>query len=83
YGVTTLVFAIMIDILLFWPIPSWKVSQPIELSIPAYLAQFLRPTIASAGIVAVVFLLHELLMHWSTYPRLAVEILAGGMVYCG
>ncbi|KZS50225.1 MULTISPECIES: lipopolysaccharide biosynthesis protein [Rhizobium] len=83
YGVTTIVFAIMIEVLLFWPITSWKVSQHIELSIPAYLAQFLRPTMASAGMVAVIFLLHELLIHWSPYPRLAVEILAGGMAYCG
>lgn len=33
--------------------------------------------------VAVVFLLHELLIHWSPYPRLAAEILAGGIAYCG
>jgi hypothetical protein len=32
--------------------------------------------------VAVVFLLHELLMHWSPYPRLAVEVLTGGLAYC-
>jgi hypothetical protein len=32
--------------------------------------------------VAVVLLLHESLIHWSPYPRLAVEIVAGGIAYC-
>ncbi|MDR9809783.1 lipopolysaccharide biosynthesis protein [Rhizobium hidalgonense] len=82
YGVTTVVFAIMIEVLLFWPITSWKVSRHIELSVGAYLMQFLRPSLACAGMVAVVLLLHESLVHWSPYPRLAVEIVAGGIAYC-
>ncbi|WP_088686779.1 lipopolysaccharide biosynthesis protein [Rhizobium sp. R634] len=81
YGVTIIVFAIMIQVLLFWPITSWKVSRHIDLSIGAYLMQFLRPSMASAGMIAVVLLLHEALIHWSAYPRLAVEILAGAIAY--
>ncbi len=83
FGVTTIVFAIMVEVLLFWPLTGWKVSKHIELGVGEYLLQFLRPSLACAGMVGAIFLLEESLVHWSSYSRLAAEIFVGGIVYCG
>jgi len=83
YGVQTIVFAIMVEVVLFWPVTSWKVSKHIELSVGEYLRQFLRPTIACLGMVAAVAILHRALINDPPFVRLSVEIFAGGIVYCG
>ncbi|MGY5810709.1 lipopolysaccharide biosynthesis protein [Rhizobium sp. LEGMi198b] len=81
YGVTTIVFALMLEVLLLWPVTLWMVSRLIALSVGAYFAQFLRPIAAYVGMLAAVLGASALLQDWSPASRLAIEISVGAIVY--
>jgi O-antigen/teichoic acid export membrane protein len=83
YGVATIVFALMLEVLLMWPITLWMVSKLIGLSIGAYFVQFLRPTAAYLGMLAVVLAVSAGLHDWPPAWRLISEILVGGIAYSG
>ncbi|MBB5575879.1 lipopolysaccharide biosynthesis protein [Rhizobium paranaense] len=83
YGVTTIVFALMLEVLILWPVTLWMVSQLIALSIGNYFAQFLRPIAAYVGMLAAVLGASALLQDWHPASRLAIEIPIGAIVYTG
>ncbi|MEF0942177.1 lipopolysaccharide biosynthesis protein [Rhizobium sp. BR 362] len=83
YGVTTIVFALMLEVLLLWPVTLWMVSRLIALSVGNYFAQFLRPIAAYVGMLAAVLGASALLQAWTPAARLAIEILIGAIVYTG
>jgi O-antigen/teichoic acid export membrane protein len=83
YGVTTIVMALMIEVLMLWPVTLWMVSRLISLSVGEYFGQFLRPTASYLGMLVVVLGLSTLLSDWPSAWRLAAEVLAGAIAYTG
>ncbi|MDL2406514.1 lipopolysaccharide biosynthesis protein [Rhizobium calliandrae] len=83
YGVATIVFVLMLEVLILWPVTLWMVSRLIALSIGKYFAQFLRPIAAYVGMLAAVLGASALLQDWSPAMRLAIEIPVGAIVYTG
>jgi O-antigen/teichoic acid export membrane protein len=83
YGVATIVFALMLEVLLMWPVTLWMVSRLIGLSIGEYFVQFLRPTAAYLGMLVVVLAASTVLGDWPPVWRLVTEILVGGITYSG
>jgi teichuronic acid exporter len=83
YGVGTIVFALMLEVLLMWPVTLWMVSRLIGLSIGSYFVQFLKPTAAYLGMLAAVLTVSAVLHEWAPAWRLIAEILIGGIVYTG
>ncbi len=82
-GVTAIVMALMIEVLLLWPVTLWMVSRLIDLSVANYFGQFLKPTAAYLGMLAVVLGASTLLQDWPAAWRLAMEILLGAITYIG
>ncbi|TXI03566.1 MAG: lipopolysaccharide biosynthesis protein [Rhizobium sp.] len=83
YGVTIIVFALMVEVLLLWPATLWMVSQLIGLSISEYFGQFLRPIAAYLGMLVAVVATGSALSEWPQAARLICEILVGGVAYSG
>jgi hypothetical protein len=59
------------------------VSRLISLSVLDYFGQFLRPTAAYIGMLAVVLGTSAVLADWAPVWRLLVEILVGAIAYSG
>jgi teichuronic acid exporter len=83
YGVGTIVFALMLEVLLMWPVTLWMVSRLIGLSIGSYFVQFLKPTAAYLGMLAAVLVVSAALHEWAPAWRLIAEIIVGAIVYTG
>jgi O-antigen/teichoic acid export membrane protein len=83
YGVSTIVFALMLEVLLMWPVTLWMVSRLIGLSIGSYFVQFLKPTAAYLGMLAAVLAVSAALHDWAPAWRLIAEIMVGAIVYTG
>jgi O-antigen/teichoic acid export membrane protein len=81
YGVTTIVFALMVEVLMLWPATLWMVSRLIGLSIPQYFGQFIRPIAAYLGMLVAVLAISSAMRDWSIASRLVCEILIGGITY--
>jgi O-antigen/teichoic acid export membrane protein len=81
YGVTAIVAALAVEVLLLWPITLWMVSRLISLSVLEYFGQFLRPTAAYVGMLSVVLATSHVLSDWQPASRLLVEILIGAIAY--
>ena len=81
YGITVIVAAMALQIILLWPITLWMVSRIIDLRISAYLLQFLGPTIAYLGLLSGTIGIGAVLPHASPTLRLIAEIATGGLFY--
>lgn len=81
YDVATIVFVMMLGVFVLWPVTLYMVSKLIGLSIWQYFAQFLGPTAACIGMLAVILALSAGLQDWPAGWRLAVEIVVGGTTY--
>lgn len=81
YGVTTVVFGLMVGVLLLWPVTLWMVSRLIGLSILEYFGQFLRPIAAYLGMLVAVLAISSALIDRPLAERLVCEVLVGGLAY--
>lgn len=82
YDVATIVCVMMLGVFVLWPITLAMVSKLIGLSVWQYFAQFLRPTAAYLGMLAVILMLQTVLVDWQPAARLTIEIVVGGITYC-
>ena len=80
-GVTVITFALMVQVLLFWPVTLWMVSRLVSLNVMEYLGNFLGPVIAYLGLFAAVFTVSTLSMERSPIWRLSAEVAAGAIAY--
>jgi teichuronic acid exporter len=81
FDVATIVCAMMVGVFVQWPVSLHMVSRLTGLSVWHYFAQFLRPTAACLGMLAVIVALSAALRDWPAAWRLAAEIVAGGLTY--
>ena len=80
-GIAYIVFALMIGVLLLWPVTLVMVSRLIGLSVGGYFRQFLAPLAAAAIMVAGVALVGSILSAQSPLVRLVAQVACGGIVY--
>jgi hypothetical protein len=81
FGVSRIAFALMMQVLLLWPITLVMVSKLIRLPVGEYFGQFLRPLIAVMAMVGCVAGIGALMPGQLPPVRLVVEILAGAAAY--
>ena len=82
-GVAMIAFALMVQVLILWPVTLWMVSRLIALSVLNYLRHFLRPGLAYLGLLAAVLASSAMLRDWSPVWRLVAEIAVGAIIYSG
>lgn len=82
YGVSTVVCVMMLGVFALWPITLYMVSKLIGLSVAQYFGQFLRPTAAYLGMLAVIMLASSAMSDWQPAIRLVIDIAVGGITYC-
>ncbi|WP_183874071.1 lipopolysaccharide biosynthesis protein [Rhizobium sp. BK491] len=81
YGVTAVVFGLMLGVVMLWPVTLWMVSRLIGLSIAEYFGQFLRPIAAYLGMLVAVLAISSALINQPLAERLICEVLVGGLAY--
>ncbi|MCT7373972.1 lipopolysaccharide biosynthesis protein [Chelativorans salis] len=82
FGVSTLVFAIAVQIFLMWPAAVWMVLRILKIGPWTYLRPFLAPAIASLAMLVGVLALRQYMAEDSAYLRLAGEVSCGAVIYC-
>jgi O-antigen/teichoic acid export membrane protein len=82
-GIDVIVMAIMIQVLILWPVSLYMVSRLIDSSIREYFYQFLRPTVAYIGLLIAALTTAGVLHSSPAIWRLLAQIVAGAVIYCG
>lgn len=80
-GVSYIVFAIMVQVVLLWPVTVLMASRLIGLRALEYFGQFLRPLAAAVAMVACVLGVEMMMADQRAVSRLAAEVVAGALAY--
>jgi len=80
-GISVIVFSIMMQVLILWPVTLFMVSRLIDLRVSEYIKQFARPFAAYAGLLIITSLVGHELDSYTPIARMIIQVVTGGITY--